>query len=234
MRDARSELWSLINDFEDFLTGGYRRKHEGVPAISRSSTGKPVRDRAGALASVTDEIARCDKCGLCAGRTKTVPGTGVLDPLVMFIGEGPGADEDRTGLPFVGKAGQYLDKWLAAIGLDRKTNSFIGNVVKCRPPGNRDPEGSETEACLPYLYRQIEIIRPKTIMTLGRIASQIMCGTHDPLGRIRGGRYNYLGIPVIPTYHPSGVLRNPEYRAPVWDDLKRLKEAIEMRSAGDE
>jgi DNA polymerase len=158
------------------------------------------------------------------GRTNGVPGMGVLDPLVMVIGEGPGAQEDRQGLPFVGPAGQYLDKWLAAIGLSRDRDVYIANIVKCRPPGNRDPQTAEIEACTPYLRRQIDILRPRTILALGRFAASWLTGRSDGLGKMRGGTFDFKGVPVVVTYHPSGVLRNPEYRRPVWEDLKRLRE----------
>jgi DNA polymerase len=153
-----------------------------------------------------------------------VPGYGVLDPLVMCIGEAPGRDEDLQGEPFVGKAGQYLDKWFAAIGLDRRKHCYIANILKCRPPQNRDPEPAESEACLPYLERQIELIRPKTILTLGRISTQILLNTTEGLGKLRKKVYTFKNIPLLPTYHPSAVLRNPDLRRAVWEDLKRLKE----------
>jgi DNA polymerase len=154
---------------------------------------------------------------------KTVPGAGALDPKVMVIGEGPGAEEDRRGEPFVGRAGQYLDRWLDAIGIKRETNAFIGNIVKCRPPGNRDPKPDESDACIGYLKEQIEIIRPATILAVGRIASGILIGSTGGIGSLRGKTYSYQGIPLVPTYHPAAVLRNPELRKPVWDDLQRLE-----------
>jgi DNA polymerase len=148
---------------------------------------------------------------------------GVLDPLVMIIGEGPGAEEDRKGLPFVGRAGQYLDKWLQAIGLSRERDVYITNIVKCRPPGNRDPQTAEIDSCTPYLRRQIDIIRPRSILALGRFAGSWLSGQVDSLARMRGRTFEFWGVPVVVTYHPSGVLRNPEYRRPVWEDLKRLR-----------
>jgi len=128
----------------------------------------------------------------------------------------------------VGRAGQYLDKWLAAIGLSRETNCFIGNIVKCRPPENRDPHPEEAEACLPYLIRQIDCLKPRFILSVGRIAGQILTGRQEGIGRIRGQVYSYRGIPVVPTYHPSGVLRNEnEYKPLVWEDLKLLRRLME-------
>ena len=152
---------------------------------------------------------------------------GVESPDVMVVGEGPGADEDAQGLPFVGKAGQYLDKWLDAIQLSRHTNCFIGNVVKCRPPMNRDPQPDEIAACLPYLERQIALLKPRFILTVGRISSSVLTGQEAGIGRLRGRTYSFHGIPLIPTYHPSAVLRDPSLRRPVWDDLRRLKAELE-------
>lgn len=179
------------------------------------------------LEQIAGEISVCTLCALHEQRKKAVPGQGVMDPQVMIIGEGPGSDEDRTGIPFVGRAGQYLDRWLAAIDLDRKSNCFITNIVKCRPPGNRDPLPEESATCLPYLERQIDLLQPKAILSLGRISAQILTGRGEGIGRLRGRRHEYRGIPLIATYHPSAVLRNPELRAPVWTDLKSLRALLD-------
>ncbi|TVQ27971.1 MAG: uracil-DNA glycosylase [Spirochaetaceae bacterium] len=179
-----------------------------------------------------ERVRVCTRCALHEGRFNAVPGVGVLDPLVMVIGEGPGADEDRRGLPFVGRAGQFLDKWLEAIGLSRSSNAYITNIVKCRPPENRDPRPAESDACMPYLREQIELVRPQAILTVGRIASGILIGTGAGIGSLRGRTYYYNGIPLVPTYHPSGVLRNPELKRPVWEDLKRLNAMLDRGSVG--
>jgi uracil-DNA glycosylase family 4 len=174
-----------------------------------------------------EEIARavlvCNACPLSMGRTNAVPGEGPLDPLVMIIGEGPGYNEDQEGRPFVGPAGQYLDKWLDAIGLVRGSNVWIGNVVKCRPPENRDPRPEESDACIPYLREQIALVRPRLIMTVGRISMRLLTGTTQGITRVHGSFYRYEGIPLVPTFHPSAVLRNPDYRRPVWEDLKKVR-----------
>jgi DNA polymerase len=183
-----------------------------------------IEARRRALAELEEQVRACTLCPLHEGRTNGVPGMGVLDPLVMIIGEGPGAEEDRKGLPFVGRAGQYLDKWLQAIGLSRERDVYITNIVKCRPPGNRDPQTTEIDSCTPYLRRQIDIIRPKSILAVGRFAGSWLSGQTDSLARMRGRTFDFRGVPVVVTYHPSGVLRNPEYRRPVWDDLRRLRE----------
>ena len=179
------------------------------------------------LIDLEETIKSCTRCRLAQGRTHAVPGMGVLDPLVMVVGEGPGAEEDRQGLPFVGAAGQFLDKWLAAVGLSRETNTYIANVVKCRPPGNRDPERDEVASCFPYLIKQVEIVKPKAILAVGRIAAQHLLQTTQGIGSLRGMVHRWKGIPLVATYHPSAVLRDMNLKRPVWEDLKRLKALLD-------
>jgi uracil-DNA glycosylase family 4 len=154
---------------------------------------------------------------------------------VLVVGEGPGAEEDASGRPFVGPAGQLLDRMLKAIDLDRGTNCFIANVVKCRPPGNRDPALEESAACLPYLRAQIAALRPKAILAVGRVAAEALTGLAAGVGELRRRSLSYEGIPLAVTYHPSAVLRNSSLRRPVWEDLKRLKAGLgaELGGAGD-
>ncbi len=186
----------------------------------------PADSRSAVLAAVASEVASCVKCGLSAHRNVTVPGEGALNPPVLFVGEGPGAEEDRTGRPFVGAAGQYLDTWLGPIGLTR-SQCFIANCVKCRPPQNREPHPDELGACLPFLERQIAAIRPKVICCLGRIAAQTLLGTATSLGALRGKVHQRQGIPVVVTYHPSAVLRDKAgLRKPVWEDLQLLQRLL--------
>ena len=156
------------------------------------------------------------------GRKTAVPGEGAPRPPVLFVGEGPGEEEDRTGRPFVGAAGKYLDKWITAAGLERGA-CFIANCVKCRPPQNREPHPDELTACLPYLERQIAVLEPRVICCLGRIASHALLSTSASLGDLRGRVHDRNGIPVVVTYHPSAVLRDQGLRAAVWQDLKMLK-----------
>ena len=144
----------------------------------------------------------------------------------MFVGEGPGAEEDRTGRPFVGAAGQYLDKWLKSITLDR-SQCYIAICVKCRPPQNSEPHPEEIGACLPYLERQIAAVRPRLICCLGRIAAQTLLGTTSSLGALRGTVHQRKGIPVVVTYHPSAVLRDQSLRKPVWEDLKVVQRLLQ-------
>jgi uracil-DNA glycosylase family 4 len=216
-----SDAYHLLSLAEDYLLDGFRHDH---PPLDRSLPPQQILDQ------IARQVADCTRCALHRERRQTVSGEGAIDPLVMVVGEGPGGEEDRSGRPFVGRAGQYLDRWLAAIGLDRKSNCFIGNIVKCRPPGNRDPLPEETAACLPYLKRQIDILKPRAILTVGRIATQILCDRSDGIGKLRGKDLECLGIPVVATYHPSAVLRNTDLRAAVWEDLKRLRSLLDLKS----
>ncbi len=175
------------------------------------------------LDSIAHKIASCQRCQLCAGRTNTVPGIGVARPLVMVIGEAPGHDEDVRGEPFVGAAGQLLDKMLASIQLGRHDNCFIANIVKCRPHGNRDPLPEEAAACASFLQAQIHILQPRSILTVGRIAVQNLLNTSVGINRLRGQFYEYNGIPLLPTYHPSALLRNEDLKRPAWEDLKLFR-----------
>jgi DNA polymerase len=228
MGTKESKLYDLLNLAEDYLLDGFRHEHpspvhDSADSDSQGAAEPEAGQPAATLQGIAEQVSACTLCRLHEGRRFAVPGEGAAPALVMVIGEGPGADENRTGRPFVGRAGQYLDRWLAAVGLDRKTNCFIGNIVKCRPPGNRDPHPDEAAACLPYLEAQIRLIEPRAILTVGRIATQILCQRSEGIGQLRGSDLNYRGIPVVATYHPSAVLRNTDLRKPVWEDLKRLQ-----------
>ena len=231
MKDSVSTEYERVLDLiEDYFVCGFRRERVHHPHTVRASTGRFAQrptvqptGRQRQLDAVAAEVAVCTMCPLHTKRTNAVPGSGSIDPIVVVVGEAPGKEEDRTGKPFVGAAGKYLDKWLAAIQLSRETDCFIANVVKCRPPGNRDPESSETDVCVQFLERQIDILGPKAILTLGRIASHILTGQSVGIGKLRGSVYSYRGIPLVPTFHPSAVLRDMDLRRRVWDDLKLLK-----------
>ena len=185
-------------------------------------------------------VAQCSACVLGQTRTHPVAGEGPeeLSRLtnsveVMVIGEGPGADEDRQGRPFVGRAGQLLDKMLEAIQLSRKTNCYITNVVKCRPPQNRDPAPEERSCCAAFLDAQIRLLRPKMILVMGRIAAQHLLQTSDGIGKLRGRFFDYQGIPLMPTYHPSALLRDESLKRPAWEDLKRFRARLhELQAQG--
>lgn len=173
-------------------------------------------------------VSKCKKCELHQTRTQTVFGEGHAAAEWLIIGEAPGADEDKEGKPFVGKAGQLLTNMLRAIGLARE-EVFIANILKCRPPNNRDPKTQEIEKCSPYLRQQIDLIQPKIILALGRIAAQSLLNTDMPIGRLRGKRYTFedTDIPLIATYHPAYLLRSPQQKRKAWDDLKL---AVEIKN----
>lgn len=186
----------------------------------------PVVEEFKSLEEIAARIAVCGNCPLCQGRTHTVAGEGNADaPDIMFIGEGPGADEDAAGRPFVGKAGQLLDKMIEAMGY-RRGEVFIANVVKCRPPNNRAPLPEEMEACLPYLRQQIGLIRPKLIVGLGATAIKGLLGKTAGITRLRGTWQEYEGIKLMPTFHPSYLLRDPSKKKDVWLDLQQVLAAL--------
>jgi DNA polymerase len=176
--------------------------------------------------SLDRAVAACTRCELHKTRTQTVFGVGSRSAKWLFIGEAPGADEDRQGEPFVGRAGQLLNAMLQAIGLQRE-EVYIANVLKCRPPGNRDPQPKEVACCEPYLIRQIELIRPRLIVALGRHAAHSLLRTEAPLARLRGQRLSYHGIPLIVTYHPAYLLRTPGDKRRAWDDLCLARTVVE-------
>jgi len=169
-------------------------------------------------------VAACRNCRLCETRTNTVFGVGPLGAPLMVVGEGPGADEDAQGEPFVGRAGKLLDEMLRAIGRSRRADTFIANVVKCRPPGNREPAEDEAEACRGFLEQQLRLVRPKLIVALGRVAAQRLLATDTPIGKMRGQSYQWGpdATPLMVTYHPAYLLRNPADKAKSWEDLKRI------------
>jgi DNA polymerase len=177
------------------------------------------------ISSLTEfyhQIKECQKCRLAKGRTNFVFGTGSPNAKLMCIGEAPGYEEDKVGEPFVGAAGQLLNRILEAIGFSRE-EVYIANVVKCRPPGNRDPQPDESAECLPYLRKQIELIQPKLILALGRIAAQNLLGTTDPLSKLRGRVHRLGEMQVMATYHPAALLRNQQWKREAWEDVKKLR-----------
>ncbi len=185
------------------------------------------------VSALTDELSKleakvrsCTDCALHESRTQAVFGTGSHKTKVMFVGEAPGRDEDLKGEPFVGRAGQLLNKIFEAVGLQRE-EVYITNILKCRPPENRDPQESEVRCCEKYLISQIELIRPVLVCALGRIAAQWLLDTNAPLGALRSGEHTYREIPVLVTYHPAALLRNPQFKRPTWEDFKKLKAILE-------
>ena len=200
-----------------------------------------------ALEKIYAEIRACRACDLGAARTLAAPGEGVTHPLVMVIGEGPGAEEDAAGRPFVGRAGQLLDRMLSSIGISRTANCYIANTVKCRPPENRNPEPGEVSACYPFLIRQILLLKPKIILCAGRVAAQTLIKTNEGINALRGRFISFTPeyisgfmpadpaadnsekdeIPVLCTFHPSAILRDDSLRRPAWEDLKLLRNKLE-------
>ena len=182
------------------------------------------------------EVSACTRCPLHLTRTRAVFGVGDRSAEWLVIGEAPGAEEDRQGEPFVGRAGQLLDSMLRAIGLARGNNVYIANVLKSRPPGNRDPKAEEVAACLPYLTRQIALIRPRLILAVGRIASQTLLATDSPLGRLRGRVHHFgeMNTPLIVTYHPAYLLRTPADKRKAWEDLKFARSVYRQLAAAAE
>jgi len=200
---------------------------EPGPAAARPTAPEP----GATLAALRDEIGDCKRCKLCEARTNIVFGVGDPRAKLMFVGEGPGADEDARGEPFVGRAGQKLNEMIRAIGLER-TDVYIANVVKCRPPGNRDPEPDEVATCSPFLFRQIEAIRPSVIVALGSPATKTLLGTKAGITSLRGRFGSFRGIPVMPTFHPAYLLRSytQENRRLVFEDLKAARARIDEAS----
>ena len=182
---------------------------------------------AAALAALKTEIGPdCSRCKLhTLGRTQVVFGVGNPDASLMFVGEAPGADEDLKGIPFVGRAGQLLTKIIEAIDLKRE-DVYIANVIKCRPPQNRNPDPDEVDTCEPFLFRQIDVIRPKVVVALGSFAARALLRTLDPISRLRGRVYDYRGAKLVPTFHPAYLLRNPASKRDVWEDMKVVRSLL--------
>lgn len=206
---------------------------ENHPASGAGREPPPETEEAGeTVEAIAGKVRACTRCRLCSGRRNAVPGTGAPSPAVLVVGEGPGAEEDRQGLPFVGPAGKLLDKMLAAIQLSRDANCFIANIVKCRPPNNRDPLPDESAACRPFLEAQIRAVRPVMILAVGRVAAHNLLDTDASIGRLRGQFFSYDGIPLLATYHPSALLRNADLKRPAWEDLKLFKSRLEQLAPG--
>ncbi|KDB50819.1 DNA polymerase-like protein [Sphaerotilus natans subsp. natans DSM 6575] len=201
------------------------------PSAPRPLAARPSGVAAMDWPALREAVAGCEACGLCRSRRNTVFGVGHQQAQWMIIGEAPGEQEDRQGEPFVGKAGQLLDNMLRAVGLTRaeagpEQQVYIANVLKCRPPLNRNPEPQEVAQCEPFLKRQVELVAPKLILAMGRFAVQSILQTGEPIGRLRGRVHAYHGVPVVVTYHPAYLLRNPADKARSWDDLCLAREVL--------
>lgn len=204
-----------------------------APVTRPPTTVAPPESRIASAASIDEVaglVAGCTRCPLHRTATKPVPGTGHPTADLVCVGEAPGAKEDETGEPFVGAAGQLLTKILAAINLSR-SDVFICNVLKHRPPGNRNPLPDEVLACTPYLTRQLELLHPKAILALGTFAAQTLLNTKMPIGKLRGTTHQYQGIPLVVTYHPAALLRNPSWKRPTWEDVQLVRRVLDSSAA---
>ena len=236
MSNPRDQLAEHLRFFGELGVTGFRRDpgwgSRAEAAASDASPGQhppapaaqPVLDTpVDGLAAIREDIGDCVRCKLCnLGRRQIVFGVGNPQADLMFVGEAPGRDEDLQGVPFVGRAGQKLTQIIEAIGLKRE-DVYIANVIKCRPPDNRNPEPDEVESCEPFLFRQIDTIRPKVIVALGTFAAKSLLKTNDPISRLRGRVYDYRGGKLVPTFHPAFLLRNPSCRREVWEDMKKVR-----------
>ena len=204
----------------------------GAPAPAPTPVAAPA-DAEAEWQALKSEVMRCTRCELHKTRTQGVLGVGPRRADWLVIGEAPGAEEDRRGEPFVGAAGQLLDAMLRAIGLDRASNVYIANILKSRPPGNRDPRPEEVAACLPYLVRQIALVQPKIMLAVGRIAAQNLLATDAPLGRLRGQVHRFGDTPLVVTYHPAYLLRTPADKRKAWEDLKFARNVYQQLVPGN-
>ena len=231
LAEEKQKLAQFLDTAGDFLSCGYT----GAKKEYQFKDSKAAAAPSDSLKQIAEEIKACRNCQLYKTRKNAAPGEGVSSPLVMVIGEGPGEEEDKQGRPFVGKAGQLLDKMLGSIDLSRTSNCFIANVIKCRPPDNRDPYPEETAACAHFLNRQIALLKPKFILIAGRVAAQTLLKTTVPIGKLRGKITQFaaenMTIPLLATYHPAALLRNEEYKRPAWEDLKLLRSRMDSINA---
>lgn len=225
MKNAKDQLAQIVDDLHAHLVSA---KEEGTTEIELDpnvlkTLGKmpSAPSKGGGLDEIAARVAVCMKCGLCKTRHKTVPGQGNPHPELVFIGEGPGADEDEQGLAFVGRAGRLLTQIIEAMGLTRD-EVWIGNIVKCRPPNNRAPTPEEMAACIPYLREQIALLKPKVIVCLGATAVKGLFDEPGAISKIRGTWMTFEGIDTMPTFHPAYLLRNPPAKREVWEDMKTV------------
>lgn len=214
---AITELLSYLGDL------GYRDLY--LPSGAESDSPEDSAQRGEALALLAKEASTCRSCGLAGGRKTVVFASGDPNAQLMLVGEGPGANEDQQGIPFVGAAGQLLNRILGAIGLERD-GVYVANIVKCRPPGNRNPEPDEIAACSSFLEGQIALVQPRVLVALGRVAAQALLRSDKPLGRLRGSWYEVQGIPTRVTYHPAALLRNEDLKRPTWQDMQVVRDRL--------
>ncbi len=214
------------NFFQEDPTIKTRKAFSAPPQVGASV---PVEERAAALEVIREDLGDCTRCALHTGRHTIVFGVGNAAARLMFVGEGPGADEDAQGLPFVGRAGQLLNNMIAAMGLKRD-ECYIANIVKCRPPGNRTPEPEEANTCSPFLFRQIDAVRPQVLVALGATAATYLLGQRQPLAGLRGRVHAYRGMSLIITYHPAFLLRDPRQKKEAWADLQIAMKELGLKA----
>jgi uracil-DNA glycosylase len=206
---------------------GFDCSPAGLQTLARlGRTGMEEPTRRDTLTAIRDDLGDCTRCSLCRSRTHIVFGEGNPRARVVFVGEGPGFEEDRSGRPFVGSAGQLLTKIVAAMKLSRDA-VYICNIVKCRPPENRNPQPDEIRACLPFLKRQLAAIRPRVICALGGVAAATLLETDTSISRLRGRFHDFMGIPLMPTFHPAYLLRNPDQKRKVWEDIQQIMKKLQ-------
>lgn len=225
------EYYAIISQSRALLEGLHRWGFEAVtlPAATDQAEAEPAtggKTEPLELAVVEEQLQDCTRCALSKQRARVVYGIGNPDADLVLIGEAPGREEDRQGIPFVGEAGQLLDRILAAMNLSRE-QVYICNLIKCRPPANRDPLPEEIACCEPFLQQQLALIRPQLIVALGRFASQSLLRTNTPITKLRGNWHEYAGIPLLPTFHPAYLLRNPAGKREVWEDMKQVMERLQ-------
>lgn len=221
--DPRTALREIVGDVRAYLE---TQRELGLEYTDVRWPESPAAPRRLTLSEVREELGECTRCKLHRHRTQIVFGVGNPNARLVFVGEAPGADEDAQGEPFVGRAGQLLTKIIQAMGMQRE-DVYICNIIKCRPPNNRTPESDEILACQPFLVKQLQAIGPKFICALGGPATQTLLRTKEPISRLRGKFYDFHGIPLLPTYHPAFLLRNPHEKKTVWEDMKLLLREIQ-------
>ncbi len=231
---AAGDLLGQVRGWLEFLD------HTGCPGLAPLAPHPTVEQTPAeqdsdmeTLDMIRVDLGDCQRCQLAQGRTKLVFGQGNPAADLMFVGEAPGRDEDLQGQAFVGRAGQLLTKIIEAIGLSRE-DVFIANILKCRPPGNRDPEAEEVTTCSPFLFRQIESIQPRVIVALGAYAARTLLDTERPISKLRGRFHEYRGRLLMPTYHPAYLLRNPQAKRPVWEDMQLVRDLLNQPRGADE
>jgi DNA polymerase len=218
---SKEEMFELISSWQRSPAIDLTSPESRVGGVAPQSSGSPEYE------GLRAEALSCTSCELAKTRIQVVFSDGNPNARLMVVGEAPGAKEDQTGKAFVGPAGKFLDLLLASVGLDRETSAYICNVLKCRPPGNRNPLPREIEACTTFLKRQIEVISPQALLAVGAFSAQFLTGREAPIGQLRGEVYSYHGVPLVVTYHPAALLRNGTLTRPTWDDLQLLRQVMD-------